>query len=326
MSKMKKITAGIILGTTAALGAAEAEASRTQTVMFVGDSISCGVGASSPKARFSTVAVKMLNNNEAGIKYVEKNIAVSGSCMCQTLWPIPRASAYPDKLKSVIAAKPDIVVMQHGVNDQTTHSSIGEFAWSYRQFVREAKAALPDTRFIILTITPTRRGGELARFHDESNTIIQEIAAREKIMLAPVHWKLDGKLELFPDGLHPNDAGHRIIAETLVETILKNQPMSPEKFNFIMRRAGTYRLMEYVFFIPEKSAKAGISCFYDISKEGFTYSSFGDITVSSPFRIYPREINCFGVENAAFQYNKYHNSYSVKLPSTGGKPVKVSFR
>jgi len=322
MKKITRICAGAAISTTVMLGAAGND---TRTVMFVGDSISCGVGASHNSKRFTTVAVKLLNNDQSGVKYLEKNIAVSGSCMAENLWPIPNSSAYPHKLQHVIAAKPDIVVMQHGVNDQTAHSSIGDFAWSYRQFVREAKAALPDTIFVCMTITPTRRGGEMALFHDTSNTVIQEVAAKEGMILVPIHQKMDGKLNLFPDGLHPNDEGHRMIAENLVAAIKENHPQSAGCFDFSMRRNGTFRIMGYVFFIPEATAEKGITSFYSISKEGFTYSSYGDVTVSSPFCIYPKEIKCFGTENALFRYDKYHRSYSVKLPSTNGKKVTISF-
>ena len=166
----------------------------------------------------------------------------------------------------------------------------------------------------------------MAQFHDLSNAIIQEIAAKEGMILVPVHRVLDGKMELFPDGLHPNDQGHKLIAETVAAAIRENHPQNKEKFDFGVRRSGTFRIMEYVFYIPPKTAEAGFTGFYEISKEGFTYSSYGDVTVSSPFRIYPKEISCIGAENAVFKYSKYHHSYSVKLPATGGKKVKVLFK
>ena len=297
-----------------------------KTILFAGDSISCGVGAKSPENRFSTQTVKLLNENSDGILYVEKNIAVSGSTLCDSKWPEDNVSAYPDKLQALIDAKPDIAVIQHGVNDQTTHSSIGDFGWSYRQFIREAKAALPDTTFVVLTITPTNRRGELALFHDITNTIIQEIAAREGLLLAQINLALDQKIDLFPDGVHPNPAGHRIMAETVAATIRENRPQSPEKFDFIMRRAGHHRIMSYVISISEATAQAGISCFYGISRDGFTYSSYGPVTFESPFRHYLEPAKFQGEDDFPVPQGKWDDylcNLTVKLPSTGGRKVRV---
>jgi hypothetical protein len=229
-------------------------------------------------------------------------------------------------LQKAIEAKPDILVFQHGVNDQSTLSSIGDFAWSYRQLVREAKAALPNTTIVCLTITPTRRGGENAQFHDISNTIIQEIAAKEGVLLAQVNQALDGRLDLFPDGLHPNDSGHRIMGETVAKTILANRPIPAGKFDFVMRRKGEHRIMGYKIIISENTAKKGITCFYGVDKDGFEYSAYGDVTVIYPQLIFPKPVSCKleGLD-AAFSctYDKYHRRIVVKLPATGGKLVKV---
>lgn len=304
-------------------GAAE---KTTRKVVFIGDSISYGVGASAKDKRFTSVAIKMLNESGDGITYMEKNTAISGSTFCQSQWPAAKISAYPDRLRYILTVKPDIVVLQHGVNDQTAHSSIGDFGWSYRQFVREAKAALPETTFVCLTITPTKRRGEMAQFHDITNTIIQEVAAKEGILAAPINLALDGRLDLFPDGLHPNDAGHKIMAETLVKTLKENRPQSPEKFDFFMRRAGHHRIMGYVLSISDAAAKAGMTCFYGISRDEFAYSSFGPVTFDSPFRLYLEPVKCQsedGIAIPAGTWNNYRRALTVKLPSTGGKIVKV---
>ena len=52
-------------------------------ILFVGDSISVGVGASSPQKRFTTMAVKMLN--QAAGKELYKEINTSVNC----LRPVP---------------------------------------------------------------------------------------------------------------------------------------------------------------------------------------------------------------------------------------------
>lgn len=316
---------GAMVMAAAVITSAAAEKA-VKKIVFIGDSISYGVGSSAKENRFTTMTVRLLNDSGDGITYTEKNTAVSGSTFCQSSWPAEKISAYPDRLRYIIATKPDIVVLQHGVNDQTAHSSIGDFGWSYRQFVREAKAALPDTAFFCLTITPTNRKGEMAQFHDITNTIIQEVAAKEGISVVQINQALDGRLDLFPDGLHPNDAGHRIMAETLAKAIRENRRQEPGKFDFVMRRAGHYRIMGYIITVSEAAAKAGMSCFYGISKDEFCYSSYGPVTLDSPFRLYLEPVKCQSASDIAVPagtWNEYRRALTVKLPATGGKVVKV---
>ena len=68
-----------------------------KTVMFVGDSITAGTGATVKEARFATEAVRLLNEKRDGFTYVEKNIGVSGSCLCPAVGPRPQDAVYPNK-------------------------------------------------------------------------------------------------------------------------------------------------------------------------------------------------------------------------------------
>ena len=137
---MKKIccAACSILALTGAVQADE----NVKKILFVGDSISVGVGASSKETRYTTLAVKMLNDAAGRKAYEELNIAISGSTMTTHLWPRKQASGFPYRLPDVIAAKPDIVVVQHAVNDNAIGCSLGEFGYSYRTFIKEVKITI----------------------------------------------------------------------------------------------------------------------------------------------------------------------------------------
>lgn len=344
-------------------------AGKTKTVMFVGDSITAGTGATVKEARFATEAVRLLNEKRDGFTYVEKNIGVSGSCLCPAVGPRPQDAVYPNKLKEVIAARPEIVVFQIGTNDQTAHSSISDFALSYRMLIREAKAALPGSAIFCITVPPNDRKGEKAAFHDISNTIIQEVAAQEGVSIIPIHTLMDDKLQndFDADGLHPNNYGHRNIAIIVADAIRAKRVQSSDKFDFSMRRAGKYRIMGYEIFIPENSAKDGVTCFEGISKDGFEYSSFGEVLVTSPYHAYNKPVDFTyngvarqkeeentdpnnpdarntrrnnystsswnnnnddqapGIDKVTYRYDKERNMYSIKLPSTNGKKIKVTF-
>lgn len=120
-----------------------AAAAEPAKILFLGDSIALGVGASSPKNRFSTVLTCSLN--EIGDRlFTEINMAVSGSTMVQ--------SGYPVILSKAIAEKPDVFIVQHGVNDNAIGNSLAEYLWAYRETVRAVKKALPDAMIVCLTI------------------------------------------------------------------------------------------------------------------------------------------------------------------------------
>ena len=180
-------------------------------IVFVGDSISVGVGSTSKEKRYTTLAVKMLNDAAGRKAYEEINIAISGSTMTTHLWPSKHASGFPYRLPQVIAAKPDIVVVQHAVNDNAIGCSLGEVGYCYRTFIKEVKAKLPKALIVCMTGCPSqKRSAAGDRMMDQINAIIQEIAARENTLLVQINQAINFRPELFKDNYHPNDAGHMI--------------------------------------------------------------------------------------------------------------------
>jgi lysophospholipase L1-like esterase len=87
---------------------------KTQTILFLGDSISDGVGASNNANRFTTLLTQQLQTEDC--KFIEKNLAISGSTLIQ--------SGFSTMLSQAIEEKPDIFVIQHGVNDNTFGNSL----------------------------------------------------------------------------------------------------------------------------------------------------------------------------------------------------------
>jgi lysophospholipase L1-like esterase len=315
---MKRLLTLLFVSGMLLLAAAE------KKIVFVGDSISCGVGASPKEMRFSTVAVKLLSEN--GGKYVEKNIAVSGSTMSNQPWPSATASGYPHRLKDVIREKPDILVIQHGVNDNGVRLSLAEYVWSYREFIRSVKKALPATRIVCMTITPAWRSAAAELHLAMASTAIQEIAARENCVVVQINQALDGKREFFPDRLHPNNDGHRLMAETLAAAIKADRVRKYDCFDFAIRRAGTYHICGWTFEISAEAEKGGYTVFRDMGKGGFTYSSFAPVKIISPMNYYyaPFTGKAEGITSPIKQsWHAYTKAGNLTLPATGGKPVKV---
>ena len=305
-------------------------AKKPQKIVFVGDSISCGIGASSSKSRYTTVLTALLNVKEK--KYKEVNLGISGSTLVDQLWPVPNSSGYPHSLAKALAEKPDIFVIQHGTNDNAVGASVGEFLWSYRQTVCTIKENLPQAKIVCMTICPSWGVFNSTReWLNLANIGIQEIAAFENTLLAHTNFKLHNRRELFPDGIHPNDEGHRIMAESVIEALLANDVKTKYKFDFICNGMGQHRICGYVF-----TSKAGDSvrddgwiCFRDFQKDGFTYISDYQIEITTPFKLYDKELviksisKDSAVDKLKGRCDKYRGCGVFSLPQTKNKEVVV---
>ncbi|MBE6369209.1 MAG: SGNH/GDSL hydrolase family protein [Lentisphaerae bacterium] len=297
-------------------------------ILFVGDSISVGVGASSPQKRYSSVAVKMLNQAAGKTVYQEINTSVSGSTMVDHPWPRANASGYPYRLENIKAIKPDIVVIQHGVNDNGGCNSLAEYVWAYRNFVRQVKTILPECRIVCMTPGPLKRDDEAYdEWINQANAAIQEIAALENTIVAQSHMALHNRMELFPDGVHPNDAGHQIMAEALVKAIQENKVQSRSNFDFTAQRAGAYRLCGYMFIVSEAAAANGnYTVFNNVSTAGWSYSADGPVRIFTTPLTYMQEPACTldNGKKAVCQYRAYFKDAEWQLPGTDGKMVKAT--
>ena len=322
---MKKIVCAAC-GVLAMAGIAQAADENVKKIMFVGDSISVGVGASNKENRYSTVAVKMLNEAAGRTAYKELNIAISGSTMTDQPWPSKAASGFPYRLKQVFDAKPDIVVVQHAVNDNAVGCSLGEIGYSYRTFIKEVKAKLPKAKIVCMTGCPSqKRSAASDRMMDQINAIIQEVAARENTLLVQINQAINFRAELFKDNYHPNDAGHKVMAETLVKALQENRVMSSDNFDLVVKNPGEYRICGWVLHIPTQAAKGGYTVLRNVGKKGWSYSAPSTITLISPFRYYfkKQQAEITGGLTAQFSYHAYQKKGSWKLPATGGKLLEV---
>jgi lysophospholipase L1-like esterase len=249
-----------------------------QTILFLGDSIAEGVGASHLANRFSSLLTQQLQTEND--KFVEKNLAISGTTLIQ--------SGFPAILPKAIDEKPDIFVIQHGVNDNAVGNSLSEFLWTYRETVRIIKKNLPQTKIVCMTICPSWDTTSSNEWLIQANVGIQEIAAYERTLQADIHLALQNRSEYFPDTIHPDDAGHRIIANTLLHVIQSGKVMSPNAFNFICSEPGQYRLCRYVFELNGPSTSEYRTAeFYGMGSERFCYRSDYAVQVTTPFHSSP---------------------------------------
>jgi lysophospholipase L1-like esterase len=172
-------------------------------VAFYGDSYTLGTGATDPSRRWSTIICA-----ERG--WQEVNPSVNG------LGFVTNRDARHDLPGDVIAADPDIVFVTMGLNDvfsfdvaaDEIHRQIGDD-------LRRMKDALPAARFVV--VEPFWYTSERP---PALETIIGWVAdgaaaiGADRIPGAS-HWIQGREGEMASDGLHPDDAGYRHIADEM---------------------------------------------------------------------------------------------------------------
>lgn len=259
------------------LFAAEVSGEITRMVVL-GDSITCGVGASSGDKRYSSVLTAMLKKDNPSI--TEINMGLSGHALCQ------QGDEYD---QSVIDNKPDLLVIQWGANDNFWGFSIAQFAIRYDKLLSNIRKARPNLPIVLMTLVPDfRMEGiySIGNIVDEewigrANVMIQELAIKHMCHVAYVHRSMDHNKALYADYIHPNDAGAEFMAKEVVRA-LSRKPMSPERFNIVSDRGLQNRINGYLIRRTISSDKPQWYEISDISPTGMNIKTQCPIFVRSP--------------------------------------------
>jgi lysophospholipase L1-like esterase len=170
-----------------------------------GDSITAGQGSSS--GGYPPKLETLLNNN--GKPSIVANQGRGGE---QTPQGISR-------FDSVLASFPaNIVLIMEGTNDANSGISVETTRFNLEAMINKCKAA--GVTPVLATLTPSDRNGSETLIPGSWNPMIKALAASAGVKLA------DQYAAVLPvwggvnvDGLHPNDTGYQIIAETWYSAI-----------------------------------------------------------------------------------------------------------
>ncbi|KGJ80067.1 G-D-S-L family lipolytic protein [Cryobacterium roopkundense] len=176
-----------------------------QTVAFYGDSYTLGTGASDPSLRWSTtVSVERgwneVNPSVNGLGFVNNRQGAPGTGVVQ----------------QVIDSKPDIVFVTMGLNDNfSMPARSAEIKSAITEDFTTLKAELPQARFIV--VEPFWYTDDRPESVDTIIGWVKDAAAVIDADYIPgaSNW-IEGHPEwMASDGLHPNDAGYRALAERM---------------------------------------------------------------------------------------------------------------
>ncbi|MFH0963742.1 MAG: SGNH/GDSL hydrolase family protein [Planctomycetota bacterium] len=202
-------------------------------VVALGESTTWGYSVSEKGKCWVSQVVRMLEEFQGSeIDLINQGI---GSNVLTPECPAYEFSAKPSGLERVeadlIAHRPDMVFLSYGLNDSRGGTSSEVFRRAYQELIDRIRAKIEPVIVIVNTYYMHEAFYASCEHWRESsydltevyNLVIQQVAEANGLILADVYaaevgvdWIIDG------DHCHPNDLGHRIIANRVFEAIVRN--------------------------------------------------------------------------------------------------------
>ena len=176
--------------------------SEEKTILFFGNSLTAGYGLEPDKA-FPGLLQQRIDS--LGLKYKVINAGLSGET----------TASGNTRIDWVLNQKVDIFVLELGGNDGLRGISTEETRKNLQQMIDKIRSKYPDCQIILagMQIPPNMGSDYTASFR----TIFPEIAEKNQVALIPFLLEsVGGEPHLNqPDGIHPNEKGHKIVAENV---------------------------------------------------------------------------------------------------------------
>lgn len=202
-------------------------------IVAVGESSTWGYSASSKDKCWVNLVTSMLEEFQGSkIELINQGI---GSNVLTPDCPSYVHSAKPSALErvdsDVIALNPDLVFISYGLNDSRGGTPVEVFRKAYQELIDRIRAKI-DPLIVVLNVYYMHEilysqcpGWEESNYEvtEVFNLVIQQLAEANNLILADIYsaqvgvdWMVDN------DHCHPNDLGHRIIANKVFEAIARN--------------------------------------------------------------------------------------------------------
>ena len=192
--------------------AAPAPARRTtHNVLFVGSSLTAGLGLD-PDSAFPQRIQRKIDSAGLGLSVV--NAGVSGETSAGAL----------RRMDWLLQQPFDVMVLETGANDGLRGTDVAETRRNIQAILDRVKQARPTARVVLVQMEALPNLGP--RYTRAFHAVFPDLAHANGVTLLP--FLLDGVAGHAPlnqgDGMHPNDAGERIVADHLwreLEPILR---------------------------------------------------------------------------------------------------------
>lgn len=190
--------------TPAAATTAPATRSAVPRIVFLGDSLTAGLGVERDQAYPALIDEQL---KSAGLEATIVNAGVSGDTTAGGL----------RRLDWLLKQKPAIVVVGLGGNDGLRGLDVDASAANLRQIIERSKSAGADVLLLGMLI-PTNYGPE---YRQQFAAMYGQIAKEQNVPLVPfVLEGVGGVPELNqPDGIHPTADGHKVVARNVIAAL-----------------------------------------------------------------------------------------------------------
>lgn len=223
MKHKSNFLAGLFLASVISLHALVSVAQTNVThLACVGDSITYGSGLKNrSQDSYPAQLGRMLGN-----KWEVKNYGVSGTTMMKK-----GDRPYEDRkeYQAALDWKPDVVLIALGTNDskpQNVETNPDDFAPSYREMIAKFRAENPEVKIFACLPPPAFPENWGIRDRIITGTIIpmiREVARDEHVSIIDFHTPLKDEAAVFPDKVHPNPEGARLMAKIISEALKKEK-------------------------------------------------------------------------------------------------------
>ena len=175
-------------------------------MLIVGTSLTAGLGLD-PDSAYPAILQRKLDS--AGVAYRIVNAGFSGETSAGAL----------RRIEWLLHDTPSVVMIETGANDGLRGQDVDSTRATLRAIVRRVKAVLPDATILLAQMESPPNLGE--RYTTAFRAMFPEVAREEKITLVPFLLdRVAGIPEMNQgDGIHPNEAGSRIVAENVFRVV-----------------------------------------------------------------------------------------------------------
>jgi hypothetical protein len=188
-----------------------------KSLVFIGNSVSQGQGASSTRRRYSTVLNGLLGTTEA-------NHAVGGS----------RANQVPlSSIPTYSSSSHAFLVLEYGINDLAQGRSSTAFIHSMDSIILNAQGkGWPDSSIVVLSLPGSYTAISSATYNAALLTLVT--STRNQIYAdatKPFRYSSTSRsVYTDPDGIHPNNQGHYMLARVVYGILKESFPLSSQSF------------------------------------------------------------------------------------------------
>ena len=196
------------VGSSAApVNASSAGVDRRPALLLVGTSLTAGLGLDADSAYPALLQRKL---DSAGVAYRVVNGGFSGETSAGAL----------RRIEWLLRDSARVVMIETGANDGLRGQDVDSTRATLRAIVRRVKAVLPDATVLLAQMESPPNLGE--RYTTAFRVMFPVVAREEGVTLVP--FLLAGVAGVPAlnqgDGIHPNEAGSRIVADNVFRSIL----------------------------------------------------------------------------------------------------------